>query len=388
MLKKCKDCGSNLGKDKKTGKYWCVGCRDIKDDFIERYKICVLGKNTGVERGHSNFIKKMAVEWRKMGHEVIEIKFAELYNYIPMWDLTDSFVNKKPIPLRFIDHIHSPDIIYIEQTYNRFDVSDINATVIYQHREYTHFPDIVNPDILFGSYPKRLDFFEFYHPYEYSKIPYTDYVYVAADPSEFTPSKKRFIAGITMLGWSLPPINFANANGIVARMVIEDQVAFYTECEMKCYLQYMDGGTLDRYKELLKNCEAVLIDGGYINSFGRRLFEAALTKTLMIVRVHSDISRDIFKEIGLTDEMCHFVYSPDDLESIINNWDIKDNDMKIEKAYEWVINNHTYEIRARQALEKYEEYLSGKRTINRFMGYSMHSDIAIDGGKLIHSEII
>lgn len=390
MLKKCKDCGNVLGKDKKSGHFWCTSCKEVKEEYSMKYKICILGKNTGKESGRNNFINRLGDELVKLEHEVIPLRFGELYDYIPMWNLTECFVNKKKISLRFIDHVYSPDFIIVEQTYNRFDIDGITCPVIYIHREYTHFPDIENPDMLLGSYPNRLQAFEFYYPNQYSQIPYCDELLVAVDPDTFNPNREKLIKGITMLGWATNPYNFANANGIFARMVIEDQVAFYQDCIKKGYCEYINGGKFLNFKNLLEQCEAILIDGGYINAYGRRLFEAMASKTLCIVRVHGVQTKQIYEKLGLTDDMCYFVYDPEDIGLIQSDWDLNTEKHKkmVDKAYDWVMNNHIYKCRAKKLIEKFEEFKKGMRKKEKFMGYALHSDIQIKEGEIIHTELI
>ena len=80
-------------------------------------------------------------------------------------------------------------------------------------------------------------------------------------------------------------------------MVIEDQVSFYQEAIKAGTVTYINGGRFVRYKELLEQCEAILIDGGYINMFGRRLFEAMASNTLCIIRVFGTQSKAIYKNI-------------------------------------------------------------------------------------------
>jgi len=389
MLKRCKDCGNTLGKDKKSGHFWCTSCKEVKEEFELKYKICLFGKNTGRDRGLNNFIKKIGKGLEGLGHEVIEVMFADIYNHIATWDMTDYFVEKKQIPLTFIDRIYSPDFIVVEQTYNRFDISEVKCPVIYIHREYTHFADIETPDMLLGSYPNRLMMFEFHHPWQYNQIQYQDELYVAVDKGVYNTDRDRVVKGITMIGWSTNPYNFANANGILARMVIEDQVGFYQDCVKNGYVTYIKGGNFIRYKDLLEQCEAVLIDGGYVNGFGRRLFEAMASKTLCIIRVHGVKTMEVFKNMGLTGEMCYFVYDPFDIKYIQEIWDREKHKKKVEKAYEWVMNNHTYDIRANQLIEKFEEFKNGKVKKEKFMGYALHSDgVGIQAGKLVHREII
>ena len=97
--------------------------------------------------------------------------------------------------------------------------------------------------------------------------------------------------------------------------------------------------------------------------------------------------------MGLTEDMCYFIYEPDDIkDNILFDWDStlgtairKDY---IRNAYEWVMENHTYDIRAAELVIKFEEFKSGMRKKSKYMGYALHSDIKIEEGELIYKEVI
>lgn len=388
-VKKCKDCGYEVGLDRASGRWWCSKCKKVKNEFDEKYRIVMLGKNTGRERGTNNFIKCIAREWKLLGHEVIEVNRDILTECIPIYDMENCFRFKKPIDIKLLQYRYDPDFIYIEQLYNKMDISSITCPVIYQHREYTHFPDIDKPDILFGSYPGRIHAFEQHNPWSYSQIKYRDTNYVAVYPPFFPPVEDKILKGISYMGWSLAPQRFIAANGLIAEMVIADQVSFMVECIDKGYVNYVKGEQgHDYYKDIIGKMEAIIIDGGHINGFGRTMFEAMAKKTLCIVRVHNEIHRENYKRMGLTDEMCYFIDRPDDIKEIMEDWDDEMGisydirQKKIEKAYEWVMKNHTYEVRARETLEKFEAWKSGKTKLPYFMGYSKRLDIEIKNGVL------
>lgn len=382
-VKLCKDCNGKIAKDNKTGKWWCIKCKEAKDDYLERYRIVVMGKNVGTEKGPNNLAMCFVREWEKMGHEVIEVNKDILFQAIPEFDMENCLRFKKPIDLRLIEYRYDPDFIFIEQMYNRFDTRNVKCPVIYQHREYTHFPDIDDPDILLGSYPFRLHFFEQYRPWNYSQIKYRDDNFVAVYPPFFPPVKNKVIEGISFMGWSNAPDSFIDANGIIAKMIIENQMAFMEECRNKGYLNYIEGNQGPKhYQDMLGKCEAILIDGGFINGFGRTLFEAMAMKTLCIVRIQNKIIMDYYKKIGLTDEMCYFIIKPVDIGLIFSDWDLlkEERAKKVEKAYEWVMKYHTYEVRARETLEKFEAWKRGETKMPYFMGYARRANIIFNGG--------
>jgi len=381
-IRTCKDCGFRVEKDIKTGKWWCVHCKEVKDDCNIRYKIVVMGKNTGKEGvGNNNFLKSIAREWRKLGHQVIAVRADEVVQCAQQFEMTDCFRFKKPINLRLIEYKYGPDFIIVEQMYNKYDISEVKCPVIYQHREYTHFPDIDNPDILLGSYPFRLQFFEQYRPYEYHKIKYRDHNFVAVDPVKFAPVDDKIIGGISVVGWAVQPEAITSANGIITTMVIEDQIGFLKECQNKGYISYMEGVfSHNEYQDLTGQMEATLIDAGYINGFGRRLFEAMAMKTMCVVRVHNAQHAAHYKKIGLTEEMCFFVYEPDDFLKV--TYTEEQRLKKVEKAYEWMMENHTYEVRARQTLEKYEAWKRGETKMPYYMGYARRANFAMGNGMI------
>lgn len=380
-LRVCKDCNDpHIGRDRKSGKYWCSKCKEVKEDYKEIYKIAILGKNTGKKMGANNYIKGLGRAWRKTGHEVVEISVDELVNYVPEYYFSDTFQRKKKIPLKFIEYYHSPDFIMIEQTYNRFDIDDVKCPVIYQHREYTHFPDVENPDILLGSYPHRTDVFELYFPYEFHKIPYVDECYVAVDPELFKPVEEKVFKGLTYLGWASPPMNFYTANGILAKAVIYDQMEFIDECSESGFIRYMEMGKgHDYYVDVLGKCEAIVLDCGFVNGIGRTLFEAMMSKTAVFLKVHHPEQLSEYKQMGLEGKVVFF----SDVEELK---DAKIPDGMVEEAYKWVLENHTYDIRAGQVLEKFEEFKSGITKRNYIMGYSVKFRYVIEDGKVIISE--
>ena len=386
-LKLCKICNYELGKDRKTGKFWCSKCHEIREDYKEAYKICLLGKNTGKEKGYNNFLKSLGRALERLGHIVVEINMDQLYNYVPEYYMNECFARKKKIPLKFIDYYNSPDILMVEQTYNRYDVSDLNCDVIYQHREYTHFPDIEDPDILFGSYPHRTDVFEQFNPYAFDQIPYVDNNFVAVDTEIFKPKEEKSLKGLTYLGWASPPMNFYLANGIIAKAVIYDQMEFMDKCKSQEWIRYLDMGKgHEYYVSILKECEAIIVDAGFINGIGRTVFEAMASKTAVCLKVHHPEQMNEYKELGLHDGVNCIVFSTiDELEW---KWEKYKKVLPhmIERAYDYVLENHTYDIRAKEMLQKYEEYKSGVKKKNYLMGYAMKYQYEITAGQVIVKE--
>lgn len=341
-----------------------------------------MGKSGGKSFAKNNFINCMGQELENLGHKVIYLSDDYLYKIVPQYDFMNCFHDKKPINIKQIEYEFDPDFIYIEQMYFRLDRSEIKCPVIYQHREYTHFPDVINPDILLASYHWRLRAFEFYLPWEYINIPYKDYNYVAVDVNTVKPIEEKTERGIYHIGLRIPMWQFREANGPFGDMVMENQEIFWNECIDKGYVNNIPEG-LDRrdFIIMLGRCEALLYDAGRFAGLSRRLFEAMASKTLCIIRVHTKLQENLYKEVGLTDEMCYFIQKPEDVGKI----EFTEEERKImaDKAYEWVIANHTYEVRARELIEKFEEFKSGTIKTARFMGFGLKHKITFEEGQYV-----
>ena len=354
----------------------------MKEDYDERYRIVIMGKNGGKRIGRFNFINCMGREIEKLGHEVIYLADDFLYGIVPQYDFVECFHHKKSINIKQIQYEFDPDFIYIEQMYYRLDISEITCPVIYQHREYTHFPDIINPDILLASYFWRLQVFEFYYPYEYKKIKYKDYMYVAVDADYIKPVEEKTMVGITHIGGRIHMWQFKDANGMFGRMVMDGQTDFWNKCIDEGYCAHIPVGLgVDDFLKMLGRCEALLYDAGRFAGVSRRLFEAMASKTLCIIRVHSKMQEKLYKSLGLTDEMCFFIKTPEDVGKI--SFTEEERIEMANKAYEWVIANHTYEVRAGQLIEVFKEFQKGKRQDIRFMGWSLKHKIRMEGGGVV-----
>lgn len=380
-IKICSDCGEMVGVDRKTKKWWCPNCKEVKNEYNSKYIIAIVGKNAGKKIGEYNMANCLGRQWEKLGHKVFYYTPDDFRSHIEMYDMEDCFHFKKPINIKFIEYETSPDFIFIEQTYYQLDISEINCPVIYQHREYTHFPDIASPDILFASYPYRLHAYEFYRPYEYHKCQYRDYNLVAVDFDLIKRNDKKIFKGIQYLGWALDMWQFAEANGPFARFVIEDQAGFKEECINNGLVQYMEGGSQKRFLDLLGKSEALLFDDGCMNGFGRRIVESMASGTLCIIRIHSKAQKDFYKSIGLTEDMCYFVESVEDVGKI--KWTDEEYKKKVNNAYDWIIEHHTYFVRALEVLKKFEEFKNGKKKKPYFMGSARILDFSINDGEVV-----
>ena len=100
------------------------------------------------------------------------------------------------------------------------------------------------------------------------------------------------------------------------------------------------------YREILEKCEALLFVPGKRAYHSRRLFEAAACKTMLVIYCPDEPSKDIYKKHGLTHGFNCIMF--DDITKLKNLYILYKNKRKkiVERAYDWVMTIHTFEIRA------------------------------------------
>ena len=95
---------------------------------------------------------------------------------------------------------------------------------------------------------------------------------------------------------------------------------------------------IDHYKELVKTCEAIIVDGGALGWYTRRIFELAACKTVPVIRIFFQKQLDFYKEQGLIDnENCLFFKTIEDLKDLIDNIESRHINLEEigERVYEW-----------------------------------------------------
>lgn len=360
LIKRCKHCQETMMADPTSTVVLCLKCgtQYTYQEYLELqsfYKIVLLGKHAG----ENNFTSQLGIHLSKMGHDVHHVNKTNMFKYVHPYDMTECEQNKKPIPLRPLEYVYSPDFILVAQSYLRWENDCERTPVIYHHREYTHFADLLNPDMLLFGYPCREESYDMYHPYEYSKIKHKRNLFNGVNPQVFFPKEKTF-KGITQIGWSLEPWRFQAVNGPFAYYVIEEQDKFAKEVRKWGQIRdFEEPVDMEHYKELIRTCEAVIVDGGALGWYTRRVFELSACKTVPVIRIFFQKQLDFYKKEGLIDgENCLFFKTIEDLKDIVDNIESRHFNLKEigEKAYEWS-KDHTYVKVAQKLINLYEELL-------------------------------
>ena len=183
------------------------------------------------------------------------------------------------------------------------------------------------------------------------------------DVYEFLHNKPKTFKGINWVGWS---------KTFEFYWEYPKQIEYYKyvraiveEATKRKLIRFHEHGIpYCKHKDILQRSEAVLIVPGNEAYVTRRIYEAALSKTLIVLWIQNNEAMAIFRKIGLVSNVnCIMFHTIDQLEQIKNKWDkipiTKAN--IISKAFEWVISNHLWLHRGQelvQLLQLYKKYKS------------------------------
>ena len=307
-------------------------------------------------------------ELRKLGHEVYMISTLDyvmhyctrrLYksNYIPM----DNYLKGYPCPLSGlyeefpeVDHF---DIIYVEQANLIFknDV-DEDTIVVYYHRDLPGTFNVHLPDLLLYRFEEVPLFLKVYHRHAWYSVLYKAKMYNGINPSVYKSDKRKKFKGIVWFG-TYNPLEFYMKKDVIQHDYYENtfRIKEYGKDNnlINCLEHRTDRVPFSWYKHIMERSEAYLIIPGRNAYLTRICYEAAVCNTIIVIWVQNEKAKKVYEEWGLIDEvnclMFENVEELHDIKAIIDS-DLELKETLRENAYDWVMNNHTYKIRAKQLL--------------------------------------
>jgi len=364
MNYQCKCSGIVVKGNKGDG--LCEKCGTYYEDISslkssQSYKFVIIGK-----LGEYLFPESMGDELKRHGHKVVYISIFDVWKHIPDYEFEDVKDYGKPMSLKWVEYKHSPDFIFIEQTYIHF-LNDVKSKVIYHCREYTHHPDVLDPDLLLFEYPNREEVWKYFYKWEYTKLKRAnriDNLWSAFKPRMFKSVEKKVIDGIVDIGIHVALWRYRDVNGPLRRLEIDEKGRFRSKVVGKEIVQYLkEPIDQDKYIHLLAISEAVMLDMGIVGAFSRRAFEAAYAKTLMFIRVHNKENKDALEGMGLENGInCIFFNNERELahyrRKLVRG--LKNKEEIVKNAYKWSM-NHTYEKRCEELLNLIEKHFGDKK---------------------------
>ena len=282
--------------------------------------------------------------------------FAQKYqNENPDINVNDCFKGNSQLPVSFYEKVNKQNIKYdcivIEQNGYSFK-NDVDIPVVYYHRDTPTPLFMFDMDVLLYRFksmekeiPKR-------HPKIWGNGIMKSQWLNGVDMYEFLHNQKKIYKGINWIGWGKPFEYYWKQPDQVeyykfARYVAEESEKRKLITRHKAPVPYL------KYKDILQKSEAVLIVPGNGSYVTRKIYEAAASKTIIVLWVQNTDAMKTFERIGLkANENCIMFRSIEQLAQIKEKWNYipKTKEKIVKNAFFWVSNYHTWLNRARELI--------------------------------------
>ena len=307
-----------------------------------------------------------------MGHDVIIA--GCLYTIVEYLNSKDNPVNRgvayfssmgNPFSLYEFLKFHDIDdndldLIFVEQAMFYFkkgvkdetlswDGSEVQTPVIFYHRDlwseaFMKHPDV---DLLLYRFWNHRTSLQYVDRITWWMTKYKLLFKNAVNPALFNPDRDKEYKGLNFIGTQYPLAKYLTKDFVQHDYYKDthDIVEYCREHEIATIHDYHEM-KFPIYRAILEKCEAMLFVPGKRAYRSRRLFEAAACKTMLIIYCPDSFSKQVYQKDGLTHGVNCVMF--DDITKLKNVYILYKNKRKkiIEKAYEWVLNQHSFEVRA------------------------------------------
>jgi len=241
------------------------------------------------------------------------------------------------------------DVIFIEQNGFKF-YNDSGIPVVYYHRDIPTPLFMEDMDILLYRFKKMERVISEEYPQIWNNGIYKERFLNGVDVDDFKHDLPKIYEGINWIGWRKTFEFFWK---------IPNQKEYYTY--VKEIVDYARKNILINYhphgiayseaKRILKQSEAVLVIPGNEAYVTRKIYEAAATKTLIVLWVQNKEAEDTFRELGLVhNKNCIMFRKKEELKELSSLKGIDIEGITLE-AYKWVSENHTWKNRCNELME-------------------------------------
>ena len=237
--------------------------------------------------------------------------------------------------------------------YDQVNINIRNNTkipVFYHHRNYFREPRMFYPSLVWFWHEDILNYYKNTFKRNWmAQVQYHELMYIAVNPNLYPLEKKKY-EGINLIGFRELP------NEIDDMFEVAPQELLQQEYDKFCTLglNVFESPIMDNeYREILPQCEAVWCPLSRRQYTSRRIIEAMVSKTLVVLKLENKRHEEILEKIDFYNGK-HYI-GVKKLEDIKEVYEKTKNKQKIiENAYEVVLNNHTYENRIDQIIKTYE----------------------------------
>lgn len=306
----------------------------------------------------NSYILNLGGSLIKKGHKVEVLGEMELAKHFKPQEVKDFLDLGKKISLSIIEDIYEPDIIFIEHCFLMFE-NDAFCPVWFNHREIFFQPSVIRPDVYSYANPETMRLYRTFYKWDYINTPKKIRLLPGVEPDLFPPVPEvKDIKGLVDIDIYDTHEMFNYDVNCLYDQIRKSQLEIqeYVE-ENNLVTSFLGRISQEEYNDILTRSEAILIFPAENVYIGRRILEAALQKTLIVLHVQNDNAMEYYNSIGLLDGVNCFLYrNKEDLTCFESGEPIPLNHYKIIKnAQDWVLENYTYDILADKILKIIED---------------------------------
>ena len=246
-----------------------------------------------------------------------------------------------------------PQLIIIDQISLEFtNLQPI--PVFYHHREFKRIPTVHFPTVVYFWHKDIIEYYEKRFVKKWmAQVPYKEVMGIPYNPTLYKPEDKIY-KGVNGIGFREDPIDCLEDIDIFEAgpiTILQQELDVFKALGFNVFDTPI---TDEQYREYLPKCEALWIPLSIRQYISRRMIEAMGCKTLCVIKLENKRHEKILQKMGFINGTHYLgVKRLEDIKEAYNK--LKNKKEMIEKAYNVVINNHTYQNRIEQIIKKYEE---------------------------------
>jgi len=278
-------------------------------------------------------------------------KFVKKYFNI---NFNDYIQRRKPFPLSFLfnvipSQLKQLDYIFVEQNAFLF-YNDIDVPVIYYHRDIPTDLFMTDMDVLLYRFKKMEKIVSEQYPQIWGNGIIKKRFLNGVCMELFEHDLPKIYEGINWIGWLKPFEWYFKLPKQKAYYIHVKKIVDYARKNLLINYHRM-GIAYSEATRILQQSQAVLILPGTEAYVTRKIYEAAVAKTLIVLWVQNNEGQKIYDGLGLVHQKnCIMFRKKEELRELA---DLKGIDIGgiTSEAYKWVKENHTWANRAQELAE-------------------------------------
>jgi hypothetical protein len=260
---------------------------------------------------------------------------------------------------RVVEKLESkPDLIFVDQIGFTWK-NGVDIPVFYLHSYFKRPPIVKHPTVALFRNETVITYFKtMFAPRWCTKVKEFRIMPIAVDPSKFVLTEKT-IKGISCPAGRENMCTLGNRRELTAIGAIEvslQEINRFKELGLNWIDPKGTGMTDVEFRELLPQLEGLWVCIPRGQNISRRILEAMVCKVVCVIKIEDALHEEVLGNMGFIANE-HYI-KIDRLEEMVElhkNWNYDDYKTMVEKANKLVLENHTYDNRAKEIIELYEE---------------------------------